>query len=163
MTPIVFRIACAVGVLVFASESAAQSVIYPAKGQSAAQQSKDEGECQTWAKNNTGVDPLALANQAAQPAPVSAAPQQGGETSRARGAVKGAAAGAAVGAVAGDAGKGAATGAAMGTVAAGSRKRRGERAAAGATQQQQQTQSANTQAQLDKFNKTSSACLEGRG
>ena len=30
---------------------------YPAKGQSATQQSKDDGECLSWAKQNTGVDP----------------------------------------------------------------------------------------------------------
>jgi len=46
-------------------------VIYPAKGQSAAQQQKDDGECYTWAKGNTGVDPAALAAAvpASAPAP----------------------------------------------------------------------------------------------
>ena len=51
-----------------ASASAQGLIIYPAKGQSQAQQNKDEGECQTWAKNNTGIDPLVLAKQASQPA-----------------------------------------------------------------------------------------------
>ena len=48
--------------------SAQGLIIYPAKGQSQAKQDKDEAECQTWAKNNTGVDPLALAH-AGEPAP----------------------------------------------------------------------------------------------
>jgi hypothetical protein len=167
------RIVCALVAIAFASKSAAQSlIIYPAKGQSAQQQTKDEGECQAWAKSNTGVDPLALANQASQPAPVSAAPAtpppEKGQ--RVKGAARGAAAGAAIGAVAGDAGKGAAVGATAGTVAGGSRKRRAERDTAAAnqqaqaqTQQQQQAQSADVQAKLATFNKAYSACLEGRG
>jgi len=46
---------------------AQKPVIYPAKGQSAAQQQKDDGECYTWAKGNTGIDPTKQA-AAAQPA-----------------------------------------------------------------------------------------------
>jgi hypothetical protein len=158
--------------LALASQAVAQSlVIYPAKGQAPAQQSKDEGECQVWAKQNTGVDPLALANSASQPAPVAAAPAQPAESGqRVKGAARGAAGGAVVGAVAGDAGKGAAVGAAAGTVAGGSRKRQAGRDADAANQQaqaqaQQQTQAqnSNTQAQLATFNKAYSACLEGRG
>jgi hypothetical protein len=174
MSPMIaLRVASLVGVLVLANSSVADSlIIYPAKGQSTEQQSKDEGECQQWAKKTTGIDPLALASQASQPAPVSAAPAtpppEKGQ--RVRGAARGAAAGAAVGAIAGDAGKGAAIGATAGTVAGGSRKRRQERESAAASQQagaqaeqQAQTQSANTQAQLATFNKAYAACLEGRG
>jgi hypothetical protein len=141
--------------------AAAQNlVIYPAKGQSAEQQSKDEAECQAWAKNNTGVDPVAVANSSAQP-PVSAAPQQGGQ--RVRGAARGAAAGAAIGAVAGDAGKGAAVGAVAGTAAGGARKRREAEAANQQAQGQNQQQAADRQAKMATFNKAYSACLEGRG
>jgi hypothetical protein len=53
---------------------AQKPVIYPAKGQSAAQQQKDDGECYTWAKGNTGVDPAAMAAAA----PASAPPPTGG-------------------------------------------------------------------------------------
>src|SRR5262245_52841019 len=159
-------------VLAFGVQTAsAELVIYPAKGQSAEQQAKDEGECQTWAKGKTGIDPLALAQQASQPAPqVAAAPQQevGGE--RVRGAVRGAAGGAVVGAIAGDAGKGAAIGAGAGTVAGGVRKRQKQRQneanqqqAAAQNQANAANQNANVQAQLDTFNKAYSACLEGRG
>src|SRR5947208_1746890 len=38
---------------------AQKPVAYPAKGQSASQQSKDDGECLGFAKQNTGVDPSA--------------------------------------------------------------------------------------------------------
>jgi hypothetical protein len=147
-------------VWLLAGDVSAQSLtIYPAKNQTAEQQGKDEAECQTWAKNNTGVDPLAVANT---PAPVAAAPpQQGGQ--RVRGAARGAAAGAAVGAVAGDAGKGAAVGAAAGTVAGGSRKRQQARQTQAANQQAQQQDASNKQAQMATFNKAYSACLEGRG
>jgi hypothetical protein len=171
MIKVASRIACAFALFAFASTVAAQSlIIYPAKGQSAEQQKKDEGECQIWAKGNTGIDPLALAGQASQPPPVAAQapPPPGGQ--RVRGAARGAAGGAVIGAIAGDAGKGAAIGAAAGTVAGGARKRQAEQQTAAANQQAQaqanqqaQAQSANTQAQLATFNKAYAACLEGRG
>jgi len=41
-------------------------VAYPAKGQTAEQQSKDEGECYAWAKQQTGIDPAAVASAPAQ-------------------------------------------------------------------------------------------------
>ena len=44
-------------------------VTYPAKGQNAAQQQKDDGECYTWAKGDTGVDPAAIAGTAPASAP----------------------------------------------------------------------------------------------
>lgn len=130
-------------------------IVYPAKGQSAQQMDKDKGECTTWAKQQTGVDPVALAQKsAAQPPP--AAPQ--GE--RLRGAARGAAAGAVIGEIANDdAGRGAATGAAVGVVAGGAR----QRGKAQAQQQTQQQQQAQTQQGLDKYTRAYSACLEGRG
>jgi hypothetical protein len=147
-------------------------VIFPAKGQSAEQQAKDEMTCQGWAKQNTGIDPIALASEAAEPPPVSAAPpasdKPGGQ--RVRGAARGAAVGAAVGAIAGDAGKGAAIGAVGGVAAGGARKRQGERSAVeaekqaqAAAQQQTQAKSEDLQKKLATFNKAYSACLEGKG
>ena len=155
-------VACASALVALASPAAADLVIYPAKGQSAEQQSKDQTECQGWAKQNTGIDPVALANAASQPA-AAAAPQQpvGGE--RVRGAARGAAAGAAVGAIAGDAGKGAAAGAVGGTVVGGARKREKQRQNAASQQQAQASQNADVQAKLATYNKAYSACLEGRG
>jgi hypothetical protein len=140
-------------ITLFASASAlAQMVIYPAKGQSAAQQQKDEGECYAWAKNQTGFDP-AQASQAAPP------PQQpvGGE--RAGGAVRGAVGGAAIGAIAGDAGKGAAIGATVGIMAGGARQRQKQAANQQASAQQQQAVAGHKQ----NFQKAYAACFEGRG
>lgn len=39
---------------------------FPAEGQAADQQNKDEAECYTWAVNNIGTDPFQLAKQAEQ-------------------------------------------------------------------------------------------------
>lgn len=57
---------------------------YPAKGQSAAQQQKDDGQCYAWAKSQTGIDPAAVAAQPPPPsgpavgvASVSAGPRVG--------------------------------------------------------------------------------------
>jgi len=147
-------------------------IVYPAKNQTAEQQKKDEGECNAWAKENTGVDPVVLASTSTAPAPAAAPPPPSGPNgSRARGAARGAAAGAIIGEVANDdASQGAATGAAVGAVAAGSRQRRGEAAAQDqAAQQQQQQQAAQQQAEADKqkkmetYNRAYAACLEGRG
>ena len=147
-------------------------IVYPAKNQTAEQQKKDEGECNAWAKENTGVDPVVLASTSTAPAPAAAPPPPSGrDGSRARGAARGAAAGAIIGEVANDdASEGAAVGAAAGAVAAGSRQRRGEAAAQDqAAQQQQQQQAAQQQAEADKqkkmetYHRAYAACLEGRG
>ena len=143
--------------------------VFPAKGQDATAQGKDEASCYNWSKTNTGYDPAnpppkAVAQQVAPP------PQEP-TGARARGAVRGAAAGAVVGEIAdNDAGKGAAYGAAAGVVAGGARNRQAKRA------QEQQVASANQQAQaqadqhnadaaaqLTDFKKGMSACLEGKG
>jgi YmgG-like glycine-zipper protein len=126
--------------------------IYPAKGQSAEQQSKDKAECHVWAVQQSGFDPT-KAQAATAPAP----PPPGGQ--RVKGAARGAAVGAAAGAVAGDAGKGAAAGAAAGTVAGGMKKREAAREQTAQTQQQQQA-AAQGQAGYDK---AVGACMEGRG
>jgi|SRR5579863_2029190 len=151
----VASIAAGALVLVFAgAASAQQSIFYPAKGQSPQKQQTDTAECQVWAKQTTGVDPVALAQRSAyQPAPQQ---PQGGMV---RGAAGGAAFGAAVGAIAGDAGKGAAIGALTGTVGSGMRMRRREEAAS----QQQQSMQQNTSMQLSTFNRAVTACMNGRG
>lgn len=173
ITRILLPIAATLALAVLATAAPAEEVlVYPAKGQSPEQQSKDEGECHAWAKQKTGIDPVALASEASRPAPVASAPPSesgpGGE--RVRGAARGAAAGAAIGAIAGDAGKGAAAGAAAGTMAGGARKRAAEREAAAQQQRAQQQAQAQSEAQsaevrqkLATFNKAYAACLEGRG
>ena len=136
------RLQLAVGaaLLTIAFAAPAQKPIaYPAKNQSASQQSKDDGECLTWAKTNTGIDPAA-------PPPAPAA-QPGGQR------VKGAAVGAAVGAIGdNDVGEAAAKGAVVGGVAK-RNQRRGAQQQAAATQQQN----------LGTYYKAYGSCMSGRG
>jgi hypothetical protein len=133
-----------------AAAIAQQLIIYPAKGQSPEQQSKDQGECYVWAKQSTGIDPVALAGT-----PVQAQPQSSGKTV-VGGAAMGAAGGAAIGAIAGNAGKGAAIGAVVGTMG-GARRAHSNQASA-----EQQAQ-AGRQDQINTFNRAQAACLGGRG
>jgi len=165
-------IAAVLGALIGTSAMSANPIVYPAKNQTPAQQQKDEGECNAWAKQNTGIDPVVLASTpTTAPAPAAAPPPPAQNGSRVRGAARGAAAGAVIGEVAnGDANQGAATGAAVGVVAAGSRQRRQNAAAQDqAAQQQQQQQATQQQAEADKqqkmetYNRAYAACLEGRG
>ena len=125
---------------------AAKPIVYPAKGQSAQQQKKDDGECYTWAKGNTGIDPAAVA---AAPPPPSGPAVGGGE--RARGAVRGAAVGGII-----DGSEGAGKGAAVGVVAGGSRARQNQRAEQASAQSQKQ-------GAIDTFYRAQAACMEGRG
>jgi hypothetical protein len=145
-----------IGLMVWALSFAAaaqQPIIYPARGQSPQKQNTDTAECQLWAKQTTGVDPVAIAQQAGQP---TAQPAQGGAI---KGAAGGAALGAAVGAIAGNAGKGAAIGAVTGTAAGGLRQRRINQAAA----QQQQGGEQYVSQQMSTFNRAVGACMTGRG
>lgn len=132
------HIAAGVAALALSLPALSQAPIaYPAKGQSPQQQSRDDGECYGWAKQKTGIDPMAPA----QPS------QPGGE--RIRGAARGAVGGAAIGAIAGDTGKGAGVGAVVGTMAGGHRARSRE------ASEKQQT--------ADTFNRAYRACMQGRG
>jgi hypothetical protein len=138
--------------------------VYPAKGQKPEQQQKDETECYTWSRSQTGIDPTGPATApAATPEKVDN-PATG---ARAGGAARGAAGGAVIGAVAGDAGKGAAIGATAGTMRGGAQKRKGKKAAEeqqkqAAAQTQQQAAATDTQ-KMDTFKKAYSACVQGRG
>src|SRR5262245_25804708 len=89
-----------------ASVAAAEPVAYPAKGQSSDQQNRDEYECHQWAQKETGVDPVAVAEQA-----TSTAKSGSGGKPGIGGAVGGAGLGALRGAAEGDAGGGALHGA----------------------------------------------------
>src|SRR5438034_9494493 len=86
----------------------AQQFVYPAKGQNAQQQKKDEAECSSWAVKESGFDPAKPPppQQAAQPPTTATGTTPG---AGARGAARGAIVGGIVG---GDAGTGAAAGAA---------------------------------------------------
>jgi hypothetical protein len=162
---LVFMIILVTGVMFFFNIATAQQsrapgnsissslgvIPYPMKGQIPSQQNQDEGECYAWAKQQTGIDPMAVASRpTTQPGP----PIGGGE--RVGGAARGAAGGAAIGAIAGDAGKGAAIGAVTGTLAGGARARRNR-----AVQEMQAEQA--KERTLQNFNRAFGACMEGRG
>jgi hypothetical protein len=106
---------------------------YPARGQSAEQVSRDQAECQVWAKQQTGFDPAMDT-------------LKGAGLGAAIGALGGAAAGAAVGAAAGDPGKGAAVGAATGGIGG---------AAVGGTVGYTKNK--------DGYERAYAACMSGRG
>ncbi len=135
-----------------AAQAQAKPIIYPAKGQSAQQQQKDEGECYAWARSNTGIDPAAVVTAPA-PAPQTGPAVGGGE--RARGALRGAAVGGII-----DGGDGAGKGAAVGVVAGGVRARNNQQSQNAQAQQQSQSQK---QGAMDTFYRAQGACLEGRG
>jgi len=136
--------------------------VYPGSGQDANQQGKDEGECYTWAQQQTGIDPTATP----APAPAAEAPKGGAV----KGAARGAARGAAVGAVGDDdrerdegnldAGEGAAAGAAAGAVKG---RRAQKKAGKQAEAQANQAAQAQDAGKKDTFKKAWGACLEGRG
>lgn len=131
---------------------AQRPIAYPSQGQSQARQDRDDGECHTWARKQTGIDPAAVASQ---PPPQETGPAVGGGE-RVRGALRGALGGAAIGAIGGDAGEGAAIGAGVGTIAGGHRARQNQAdrnaASAGARQ-----------AAIDEYRRAYHACMRGRG
>lgn len=157
------RISIGIAALCLAATAmAAKPIVYPAKGQTAEQQAKDDGACYVWAKQNTGVDPAAMAQ--AQPAPPAPPPKSGSPV--AGGAVKGTLGGAAIGAVAGDTGKGAAVGAVAGTMVGARRAKQQQQAQQQQAQQQQQQaqQQQQTQTQnMDAYYRAYGACMQGRG
>ena len=128
--------------------------IFPSKNQDATTQNADESFCYTWAKEQTGYDPLNPPT--VQAAPVNTSP----DGSAVKGAAGGAAAGAAIGAIAGDAGKGAAIGAITGAL-------RGRRASvqgkAAQSQSNQQAAANQSAALLNDYKKAFSVCMEGKG
>jgi hypothetical protein len=128
--------------------AASQQAVYPSKGQTPAQQQTDEGQCHTWAVQQSRYDP-------ANPPPVATAQTAPVTGSGAR--VRGAAAGAAVGAIGGnDVGNAAAKGAVVGGVV----RRNKNRAAAA---QQNDAAAQQQQAGAAAYWNARQACLEGRG
>jgi hypothetical protein len=147
-----FRFVCVLPVLMAATLYAAQDpIVFPAKGQSNQQIESDKFACYSWAKGQTGFDPMQAPASTAPPPPT-----KGGVV---QGAAKGALAGVAIGAIAGDAGKGAAIGAAAGGMLGGAKKKQSQQ------QQQQaaQQQAAGYEQKRSEYNRAWSACMEGKG
>lgn len=128
---------------------------YPMQNQTNEQQSKDDYECFTFAKSQTGFDPMN------RPQVVAAAPDQGPSGARLSGAARGAAAGAIVGEIAGnDAGEGAAIGATLGALRGGRAERMRRRQQA---QRSEQTARQQTASMEHTFKNAYGACIEARG
>jgi len=153
-----FRITAAAAAVVAmtlaTAASSQQPIAYPAKGQTPQQQQQDTGECQVWAKQNTGVDPVAVAQQASNAPPP---PQPQGE--RARGVVRGAVVGGVIGGIGGRGGEGAAAGAVVGGLSG----RREQQAKQEQYAQQQQYMQQQAQSQIATYNRAFAACMGGRG
>jgi len=141
------------GIALFIGSSARadEPIVYPAKGQSSAQQERDEYECHQWATKDTGVDPEALAEQKLQ-TPTPSAQHEGG-------ALRGAGMGAAGGAMEGDAAGGAARGFGIGRMVSVMRAKKKLRE----QQSNGSADAAQIQGQLEKYDRAYAACLTGRG
>jgi len=135
-------------------------VIFPAKGQTKEQMEKDKYDCYTWAKQETGFDPM----QTQPPSQAAPAQPQGPTGERVKGAARGAAVGAVAGEIANDdAGKGAGAGAAAGAMVGGMKTRQNRRQQAKAQEQQVQQQDAAYEQKRATYNRAYSACMEGKG
>jgi hypothetical protein len=167
----VYMIACmGLGAAQSAPARAQDVIVYPAKGQSQEQQSRDRYECHSWAVQQTGYDPTMpqpSSGSSAPPPPQPAYPEQ---PTVGRTAVRGAALGAVGGAIGGDAGKGAAIGAATGGALGLMRRNQASRdyaaqqqAYAQQQQQAQYQQNAASSQHRASYNRAISACLTGRG
>ena len=126
--------------------------VYPKNNQTAEQQQKDQGECYTWARNQTGFDPMAPPT-ASRPAP------QVDDGSPDGSVLRGAARGALLGEiVSDDAGKGAAAGAAIGAM----RRRDRQRNQQAERDRWEQEEAARYNQMRNSYNRAFKGCMEAR-
>ena len=153
---IIALLACVAGPV-----SAQEVIIYPAKGQGEDQMEKDKFECYSWAKKETGFDPMEIPT--ATTAPPKKEAQKGGAG---RGAVAGAAAGAVVGGIAKGkkgVGRGAVIGGGSGALLGGMRREKQRNQEEQARQQWEREQGNAYMQKRTTYNRAYGACLEGRG
>ncbi len=136
----------------------ADFIVYPAQGQSEDQMAKDKFECQRWATQQSGFDPLATP-RASTPPPAAEEPVGGAGT----GLLRGAAGGALVGAIAGDTRRGAAIGAGSGALLGGMRRSDQVAREEAARDNWEQQEVARISQERNDFNRAYQACLQGRG
>lgn len=136
------------------SLSAQDLYVYPTKGQSDEQQEKDEFNCYTWARDESGFDPM-VAPQASRPQPQS--------DSKEPSVAKSAVGGAALGVLVGDSSDAALKGAAAGALFGGWRKSKHRKDEQRAQEQWADEQARQYQAARNQYNRAYAACLEGRG
>ncbi len=142
---------CALGVSTFAM--ADELMIFPNDGQSAEQQEQDKFACYSWAKGESGFDPMAPPTATEPP------PQQGAQKG---GAGRGMVRGAAVGGIVGDSSKSAKRGAAAGAAVGGMRRQDQKKKEAAERQQWEQDQQRIYAESRNRYNRAYAACLEGK-
>ena len=138
--------------------SAQELSIYPSKDQSTDQMEQDKFQCYSWAKNESGFDPMAIPTASAPPPQKEA--QKGGVV---KGGAKGAVAGGAIGAITGNTKKGLKVGAATGAVTGGVRRSKQTKSEDKKRKDWEQQQGQQYQQGRNNYNRAYSACLEGRG
>jgi len=134
--------------LLAAGHAVAEPVIFPAQGQSAEQQEKDKLKCYSWAKQQSGFDPMSSADTA-----TAAAQTKSG------GAAKGALAGGVAGAVFGNKSKHTRRSAAAGAVVGGASQNSSNKKNQAAADQY----NAEVAANRGGYDRAHAACLEGKG
>lgn len=142
---------------------AQEPIIYPAQGQSQDQLEKDKFECYTWAKGETGFDPMQMPT-ASSPAPSQEKKSVGG--SALKGGAVGGIGGAVIGGIAGGkkkAKKGALIGGLTGGALGGARSSRQNRQAEQDRNQWEKQETNKYMQQRNDYNRAYSACLSGRG
>jgi outer membrane lipoprotein SlyB len=149
----------------FAQRAVAQEfVIFPSKGQSQEQLEKDKFECYSWAKKESGFDPMAMPTATEAPPPKSDKSTAG---TVAKGGLGGAAVGAGIGAVTGGgwsgAGKGAAIGGIAGGLLGGVKGSSDKKKEAAAEKQWEEEQTSQYMQKRTSYNRAYTACLEGKG
>lgn len=156
--------------VVSVAEVGAQDLfVYPEADQSPEEQSRDHGQCQQWAQQQSGYNPFAAPSQP-QTYYTSSPPPSSSGTGALPGAARGAALGAVGGAIGGNAGKGAAIGAATGALFGSMRRRQKEQERAEWERRQvqqiamQQEQARQQEARLYQgFQRAFAACMQARG
>jgi len=154
MTRQLLRLVVAGCVLGLTSASVADELmIFPNSGQSAEQQEQDKFQCYSWAKGESGFDPMAPPT-ATEPPPQEQAPKGGAGKNLVRGA--------AVGGIIGDSSKSAKRGAGASAVTGGMRRQDQKNKEEAARQQWERDQQRIYAEKRNRYNRAYSACLEGK-
>ncbi|MBI1798955.1 MAG: hypothetical protein HYR73_04650 [Candidatus Eisenbacteria bacterium] len=136
-------------------------IVFPAKGQSAAQQEADEVTCLEWGANETGISTTQKPTDAKAAGQAAAAKTDSATQGVAvKSAAKGAAVGAVIGSISGNAGAGAAYGATAGAL--GGRKAKKQATAQAAAKTEAQVEAEN-KFKKDKLKVAMGTCLEAKG
>jgi len=138
-----------------------EPIIYPARGQTPPEQSRDHYECYEWSKRQTGFDPTSA--QGAMSMPPSTSTAQSSSMARTGAMLGGAASGAAIAELSHhDVGRGAAIGVLGGGLAAQAKAQQQAQAKQHQAAQAQTAQSAKAQ-QRNAYDRALGACMEARG